>query len=155
LSYALSSASFADVAKADAKPEETGLDKPIAATIDTFDNLTYAVKIGNKTNDDNYYFNVALSGEPPKERTPGKDEKPEDKEKLEKEFKEKADKLAEKIKQEKNYQKYTYLVSKWTIDAFLKERKDLLEEKKTEPKKEDAKPEESKKDETKDAEPRK
>ena len=141
-SYALSSPTFVDVAPANAKPEETGLDKPVTATIDTFDNLTYTVKIGKKTNDDNYYFAVAVSGEPLKERIPGKDEKPEDKAKLDKEFKEKADKSAEKIKQEKTYQKYTYVVSKWTIDPFLKERKDLLEEpKKEEPKKEEPKKE--------------
>ena len=137
LGSALSSATFADVAKADAKPDETGLDKPITATIETFDNLTYQVKIGKKASDENYYFQVALSGEPPKERVPGKDEKPEDKTKLDKEFKEKATKLADKIKQEKAYEKYAYLVSKWTIDPLLKERKDLLEEKKEEPKKDE------------------
>jgi hypothetical protein len=156
LSYALSSATFVDVVSPTNKPEDLGMDKPLVATIDTFDNLTYTVKMGKKTNDDNYYFTVALNGEPPKERTPGKDEKPEDKARLDKEFKEKVDKLAEKIKQERGYQKYTYLVSKWTIDPFLKERKDLLEEKKPEAKKdEQQKQDEPKKDDTKAEEPKK
>jgi hypothetical protein len=76
----------------------------------------------------------------PKERTPGKDEKPEDKDKLDKEFKDKLSKLEEKLKLEKTCEKWTYLVDKYTVDALLKERKDLLVEKKDE-KKEDKKDE--------------
>jgi len=70
----------------------------------------------------------------PKERTPGKDEKPEEKEKLDKEFKEQQAKLAEKLKQEKNFEKWTYLVSTWTLEPLLKDRSQLLVEKKPEPK---------------------
>jgi hypothetical protein len=75
---------------------------------------------------------VAASGTVQKERTPGKDEKPEDKEKLDKEFKEKQDKLEEKLKNEKSFANWTYVVSKWTIDPLLKERKDFMQEKKEE-----------------------
>ena len=72
----------------------------------------------------------------PEERTPGKDEKPEDKEKLDKEFKEKQKKLEEKLAQEKAYEKWTYLVSSWTLEPLLKERSQFMVEKKEE-KKED------------------
>src|SRR5437016_10931398 len=68
------------------------------------------------------------NGSFPKERTAGKDEKPEEKTKLDKEFKEKTDKLQEKLKNEKEYEKWTYVVSKWTIDPLFKERKDLVKE---------------------------
>ena len=115
------------------------MDNPIVAKLDTFDGFSYAIKIGTKTNEDNYYVNASVSADLPKERTPGKDEKPEDKEKLDKEFKEKISKLDEKLKQEKAFEKWTYLVSKWTVDPLLKERKDLLAEKKEEPKKEENK----------------
>ncbi len=50
-SYALSSPSFNDVLPADTKPEQTGLDKPTVVTLDTFDNFTYTIKLGQKTND--------------------------------------------------------------------------------------------------------
>ncbi len=116
------------------------MDNPVVARLETFDGFNYTVKIGTKTNDDNYYVNTSVSAELPKERTPGKDEKPEDKEKLDKELKEKSSKLDEKLKQEKAFEKWTYLVSKWTVDPLLKERKDLLAEKKEEPKKEDKEP---------------
>lgn len=137
--YALSSPSFNDVVAPEAKPEDTGLDKPLLATLETFDDFVYAIKIGKKTDDDNYHLGLSVNATIPKERTPGKDEKKEDKEKLDKEFQEKVKKLEEKLKQEKALEKWTYLVSKWTIDPLLKERKDLLAEKKEEPKKEEPK----------------
>ena len=131
---ALSAPSFNDVSMA--KPEELGLDKPTTVTLDTFDNFTYTLKVGQKTND-NLPLVVSVAADLPKERTPGKDEKPEDKDKLDKEFKEKQKKLEEKLSQEKPFEKWTYLVSNWTLDQLLKERSQLMVEKKEEPKKED------------------
>ena len=135
-SYALSSPSFNDVLPADTKPEQAGLDKPTVVTLDTFDNFTYTIKLGQKTND-NLPMVVAVTAQIPKERTPGKDEKPEDKTRLDKEFKEKQKKLEDKLSQEKSYEKWVYLVSNWTVDSLLKERAQLLVEKKEEPKKDE------------------
>jgi hypothetical protein len=134
VSYALSSPSFNDVLSPETKPETLGLDKPIVATLTTFDDFTYTVKIGTKTSDDKFPIAVVVAAELPAERTAGKDEKPEDKEKLDKEFKEKADKFKEKLTKEKGCEKWTYLVDKWTIDSLLKERKDFFAEKKTDTK---------------------
>lgn len=139
---ALSYPSFNDVAT-NASPAVTGLDKPaVTATLESFDGHVYTAKVGSKVGDDSYYFQIATTGSFPKERAPGKDEKPEDKEKLDKEFNEKAAKSQEKLKNEKAYEKWTYIVSKWTVEPLLKERKDLLAEKKEEPKKEDSNKEE-------------
>jgi hypothetical protein len=133
--YALSSPSFNDVV-VDPKPEDTGLDKPVTAKLETFDGFTYNVKLGKAMKEDNYPMQVAVEANIPKQREPGKDEKPEDKEKLDKEFKDKQTKLEEKLKSEKKFEKWTYLVAKWTVDPLLKERKDLLAEKKDEKKEE-------------------
>ena len=135
-SYALSSPSFNDVLPADTKPEQTGLDKPTVITLDTFDNFTYTIKLGQKTND-NLPMVVAVSAQIPKERTPGKDEKPEDKAKLDKEFKDKQKKLEDRLSQEHSYGKWVYLISNWTVDSLLKERAQLLAEKKEEAKKDE------------------
>jgi hypothetical protein len=135
-SYALSSPSFTDVLPADTKPEQTGLDKPTVVTIDTFENFTYAIKLGQKTND-NLPTVVAVTAQIAKERTPGKDEKPEDKAKLDKEFKDKQKKFEDKLTQEQGYGKWVYLVSNWTVDSLLKERNQLMVEKKEEPKKDE------------------
>jgi hypothetical protein len=145
---ALSFPSFNDVA-VDPKPDQTGLDKPVVAKIETFDGFEYTLKVGSTNSAENYHVQIAVTSNLPKERTPGKDEKPEDKERLDKEFKEKTDKLQEKLKTEKAYDKLTYLVSKWTIEPLLKERKDLLAEKKEEPKPAEAAQPETKPDEPK------
>ena len=135
-SYALNSPSFNDVLPADTKPAQVGLDKPTVVTLQTFDNFTYTLKVGQKTND-NFPVTFTVTAQIPKERTAGKDEKPEDKTKLDKEFKDKQKKLEEKLAQDKTYEKRIYLVSSWTLDSVLKERSQLMAEKKEEPKKEE------------------
>ena len=128
LNYMLNAPSFDDVL-VNAKPEEVGLDKPAAvATLESFDGFVYSVKLGRKnTNDDSKLtLQVSVKGEFPKERVAGKDEKPEDKAKLDKEFKEKTDKLQEKLKTEKSFDAWTYQVSKYTVETLLKERKEFL-----------------------------
>lgn len=139
LNFLLNSVSFHDVAGTDKKPEETGLDKPVLAKLETFDNFSYTVKIGKADAESRYFVQFTTTADLPKERTPGKDEKPEDKEKLEKEFKEKVTKFQEKLKKEQVHDKWVYVVDKWSIDNLLKERREFLAEKKEEPKKDDAK----------------
>ena len=135
---ALAYPSFTDVSTNTA-PEKTGLDKPTVAKIETFDGFRYDVKLGKKLDDrDDHYMQVAVTGNFVKERTPGKDEKPEDKEKLDKEFKEKLAKHEEKLKTEKAFEQWVYLVPKYTIEPLLKSRQELLKE---EPKKEEEKKE--------------
>jgi hypothetical protein len=147
LNYLLQSASFNDVAT-DWKFGDTN--KPSHTVLmETFEGFSYNLKLAPKSGGDDYYVQASVSADLPKERAPGKDEKAEDKEKLDKEFKEKNQKLQDKLKTEKAYDKWTYVVSKWTVDNLLKERKDFLAEKKEEPKKEEAKPEEKKAEEKK------
>jgi len=131
-----SSPSISDVA-AGVKPEEAGLDKATVIAVETFDGFTYTVKVGAKTNE-NYFLTLSLVANFPKERTPGKDEKPEDKAKLDKEFADKQKKLEEKLAQEKTYEPWTYLVQGWSVDSLLKERAQLFVEKKDETKKDPA-----------------
>ncbi len=91
--------SFDDVASKSAKPEETGMDKAVTATIDTFEGYQYVVKMAKK--DDDHFMTMAASGtripqddesktrEPQadetKPRESGKDEKPEDAKRLDQE----------------------------------------------------------------------
>lgn len=130
---ALAFPSFNDVL-VNPKPEETGLANPTVVTMETFENFAYKINIGGKTNDENFHLTVTVTADLPKERTPGKDEKPEDKDKLDKEFKETSQRLADKLKLEQSFAKSTYVVSKWTVDGVLKERHQLMVEKKDESK---------------------
>jgi uncharacterized protein DUF4340 len=115
-----------------AKLDESGTNKPTVVKIETFDGFNYTVHVGAKTNDD-YFVTVSVTAKPAAERVAGKDEKPEDKARLDKEFKEAQQKSADKLKQEQSYEKWTYLLPSWTVDPVLKERSQLLTEKKTEP----------------------
>ena len=54
---------------------------------------------------------------------------------------------AAKVQQEKAFEKWTYVVSSWTVDSLLKERSQLLAEKKDESKKDEATKDESDSDE--------
>src|SRR5262249_43908947 len=91
--------SFTDVLT-DAKPEVTGLDKPITFTVTTEDGFTYLLKVGKKMGE-TYPLNVSVSANLASARSPGKDEKPEDKDKLDKEFQTKRETLEKKLAKEK------------------------------------------------------
>ncbi|MFT4688126.1 MAG: DUF4340 domain-containing protein [Verrucomicrobiia bacterium] len=127
----LGSPSFQDVV-VDQKDEETGLDKPTKVTLTTFDGFQYDVKVGKQTSDNDYYFQVSASAKIEKTRTPGKDEKEEDKAKLDTDFAAAATKLEEKLAKEQVFNKWTYLVSKWTVDSFFKPRAEFIAEEKEE-----------------------
>ncbi|MSU57787.1 MAG: DUF4340 domain-containing protein [Pedosphaera sp.] len=126
-----SAPSFADVAVG-VKPEQVGLDKPNVVEVATLDGFSYTIKVGAKTNE-NYFVTMTVAANFPKERTPGKDEKPEDKTKLDKDFADQQKKLAEKLASEKAFEPWTFLVPGWQVDPIVKERAQLLVEKKDEP----------------------
>ncbi|MEO6034787.1 MAG: DUF4340 domain-containing protein [Verrucomicrobiota bacterium] len=131
----LASPSFVDVL-VNGKPEQMGLDKPTVATLETFDGFNYTLNLGTVTNE-NYPLNLKVSANFPKERVAETDEKPEQKVKLDKEFADKNKTWEEKLKQEKALEKWTYLVAKWTIDPLLRDRAQLMIEKKDASKKAD------------------
>jgi len=109
-SYSLSLIELADVASADAKPVETGLDKPIVVTAVTFDGLTYTLDIGRLAGD-NYYATVAIAGDPAPE---GKDAA------------ERLKKINERLPREKALAAYTLLVPKSKLEDIVKKRAELL-----------------------------
>ncbi len=135
LASTLSYPSFVDVA-ADQAPDKTGLDKPLSLTIETFDHFTYNIKIGKKTPENDYNLTVAVTGAAPAERVAGKDEKPEDKKRLDKEFADKTKTLATKLDQEKGLAKWTYVVNSWLIDPLIRDRAQLMVGKKDDKKSE-------------------
>jgi len=127
--YLLSNPMFDDVLSPDVGPETTGLNQPVVARLETFEGFTYTVKIGNKTADDKYHVAAEVEATFDRERAAGADETEEDKQRLDTEFKEKLAKLDEKLAREQAHARWVYLVSKWTVDALLKGRGELLESK--------------------------
>ena len=107
-----------------------GLDQPVETVVQTAAGFTYKLRVGKASADDSYPVQVSVDASLAQERTPVKDEKPEDKTKLDKEFADKLAKQQEKLKAEQAFSAWTYSVSKWSIDAFLKNRGDLFADKK-------------------------
>lgn len=103
-----------------------GLDKPVVARISTTAGFTYELKLGKAMENEEYAVQLAVTGDFPKERKAPEGEKPEDKDKADKEFKDKLAKNEDKLKKEQAYAKWTFKVSKWTLDALLKNRGDLM-----------------------------
>jgi hypothetical protein len=137
VSSPFASPSFTDVLPANTQPQPPGLDKPTVVTVDTFDDLTYTVKVGSKTNDD-YPITVTVAANFPKQRVPAKDEKPEDKAKADAAWAKRQSDLEARVKQTKEFENWIYLIPSWTVEPVLKDRKDLVAEKKEETKKEDS-----------------
>jgi len=119
---ALSSLAFSDLAL-ELKAEN--FDKPRTLVAETFDNLTYAIKLARKPDSADYYLSVTVSGEPPRERKPEAGEKAADKERLDKEFTDSRKKLDERLKLERGLAAWTYVVAGKGLEPLLKDRAQL------------------------------
>ncbi|MEI8234878.1 MAG: DUF4340 domain-containing protein [Verrucomicrobiota bacterium] len=113
--------SFTDVQPAAAKRD--GFDA--TATVNTFDGFTYTLRFG-KPDGDKLPMTVAVAANLPKERTPGKDEKPEAKQQLDEQFAATSKRLAETLAKAKALEARIYLVPKATFDALWKPGSEFL-----------------------------
>jgi hypothetical protein len=118
---ALSNWAFEDVATGQS---EAG-DKPVTVTAETFDRLTYTFRITPRKAG-GYLLNGNVEGEPAAQRTPEKDEKPDVKERRDKEYAETLKKLQERIARERALSKWTYVMDAKTVAPLVKERSDLV-----------------------------
>jgi hypothetical protein len=119
----LSSPSFSDVA-----PPAPGVSgSNTVLTIQTFDGFDYVANIGPKR-DDNYSVRFAVTANLPAGRTAAKDEKAEDKAKLDKDFQTHQKTLADKLAKEQAYTNWTYQMPGYSLEEILKTRAQLLEE---------------------------
>ncbi len=137
VSTPFASPSFDEVAAPSSDVAKYGLDKPTLIKIETFDDFVYNIKVGEKT-EEKYPITISVAANFPKERIPAKDEKPEDKSKADKAWGERQKQLDAQLAEAKHYENWIYLVPTWTVDTLLKERKDILVEKKDAPKSGDA-----------------
>jgi hypothetical protein len=120
---ALAALTFSEVAP-DVKTD--GLDKPRTLVADTYDNLTYTIKFARKPGGDDYYLTVAVGGAPARTRTPEKNEKPADKERLDKQYEETLKKLDERLNLEKSFATWTYVVAAKTLEPLLVPRSEMV-----------------------------
>lgn len=138
----LASARFQDVATAEPKTVEESADRRIA-TFTTADGFTYTIQLLAKPAvkvpdalaqpgqapppaEENFLMTVKVEGKLATERSKPAEEKPEDARVAEEAFQASLKKLQEKLKTEQGFHGRVFEVSKYTIDALLKTRADLL-----------------------------
>ena len=122
-----SSPSFNDLATA---TERSQLDKNATQiNIKTFDGLNYEVKVGQTPSGSDRIIQVNISSTSPKQRTPTKDEKPEDKKRLDEEWAAQQKTLQAKLEKESGFSSHAYRVSSYTVDSILKKRGELIKDK--------------------------
>lgn len=114
--------SFNDVA---ADPGAKAADKPVAIVAETFDNLVYTLKLAKTAKGDDYFATFTVTGEPPKSRTVEKGEKPQDKERRDKEFAETRKRLEGRIAFENVLGKWTYVIAKGELEPLLRSRSEM------------------------------
>lgn len=122
---AWSSLAFSDVILDD----KTGTDKAVTFTAQTFDDLTYTVKLGPHTNGD-YVVRYTVAGTPPKTRKPEADgknaEKPEDAAKRDKEFAENRQRLEARVMLEQARSQWAYVVPGKQVEPLLLKREQMV-----------------------------
>ena len=122
---ALSALSFSDVILDD----KTGTENVITVTAETFDNLTYIIKLAPHADGD-YVLRYSVAGEPPKTRKPelnGKTaEKAEDAAKRDKEFAETRQRLAARVMLEQARSQWAYVVPGKQVGPLLLKREQMV-----------------------------
>jgi hypothetical protein len=118
--------SITDVRPADTAVEQTGPQQPIAVGLTTFDGFEYQLAIGKEGPEKSRYLQVKVAGHFNEVRPPEPNEKPEDKQKRDDEFRKHLDDLKQRLEKEKKFQHWIYLVPGWSLDQLLKPRNDVV-----------------------------
>ena len=95
--------------------------------VETFDGFKYELAVVPGSGKASLAVRVAF--EPPKARQAGKDEKPEDKAKLDKEFAEAQAQLKERFGKEKFFEKWAFVIPEYKASSLLKKRSELVQKK--------------------------
>jgi hypothetical protein len=135
----LSYARFNDVLPADKVAERADAEGKRKAVIETFEGFTYTLAItpakataapggdaAAPAASEDVLLTVSVAAELPKERRKEEGEKEEDAKTKDAAFTERLRTLTEKLEKEKAFEGRTFLVSRSTVEALLKERADLI-----------------------------
>ncbi len=113
--------------------DKTGTDKAVTFTAQTFDDLTYTVKLAPHANDD-FVLRFSVAGTPPKTRKPEADgkiagktaEKPEDAAKRDKEFADNRQRLEARVMLEQARSQWAYVVPGKQVAPLLLKREQMV-----------------------------
>ena len=119
---ALGQLAFSDVSS-DGKVEG---DKVTTLIAETFDDLTYTIKVAKQKTGEDYLFNFVLTGAPPKTRVPEKDEKPDEIARRAKEYVDTLKRLDARVQFEKILGQWTYVMPGKSLEPMLKDRAQMV-----------------------------
>jgi Domain of unknown function (DUF4340) len=122
------SPSFQDVKAANTPDSETGLNKPVIVSVETFDGFKYALEIGGQAPDQSRFFRFKVSADLPSKRTAEPNESPDDKKKKDDAFDKQQETLKTRLASEQKLENWIFEVDSYSLETFLKPRKDLLKE---------------------------
>lgn len=92
----------------------------------TFDGFAYDVRIGEPASPEQRYFGVAVAAEYPRARKPEAAETPEEKQERDQAFAERVQKLDARLAQDREFEKWVYLVPSRAVEPLLEPRERLL-----------------------------
>jgi hypothetical protein len=119
----LGSPRFVDVLTPGNGPD--GMEQPTKIAVTAADGFRYAFEVGKPQND-RYPVRVTAGAELAEKREAKPDEKPEEKEKLDKEFEARRTELVAKLEKEKKFEGRLFLMEQFSIKPLLVKRTDLL-----------------------------
>jgi hypothetical protein len=125
------SISLQDVRPQNAAASETGLQQPLVVELETFDGFHYQLEIGGTGPEQTHFLRVKVSANLPQTRTPGANERPEEKSKRDDEFNKQLEEWKTRLANEQKLEPWVFLVSDWSLEPLLKERAEFV--KKAEP----------------------
>ena len=101
-------------------------DKRTTIVAETFDDLTYTIKVAKQKSGEDYLFNFVLTGAPPKTRVPEKDEKPDEIARRAKEYVDTLKRLEARVEFEKILGQWTYVMPGKSLEPMLKDRAQMV-----------------------------
>ncbi|MBV8215393.1 MAG: DUF4340 domain-containing protein [Verrucomicrobia bacterium] len=122
------SPNFEDVKPANTPDSETGLNKAVTVNLETFDGFKYALEIGGEAPEQSRFFRFKVSADLPTKRTAEPNESPDDKKKKDDEFNKQQETLKTRLAAEQKLQNWIFEVESYSLETFLKPRKDILKE---------------------------
>ena len=122
------SPSFEDVKPANTPDSETGLNKAVTVNLETFDGFKYTLEIGGEAPEQSRFFRFKVSADLPAKRTVEPNESPDDKKKKDDAFNKQQETLKTRLAAEQKLQNWIFEVESYSLETFLKPRKDILKE---------------------------
>ncbi|MBV8098366.1 MAG: DUF4340 domain-containing protein [Verrucomicrobia bacterium] len=122
------SPNFEDVKPANTPDSETGLNKAVTVNLETFDGFKYTLEIGGEAPEQSRFFRFKVSADLPAKRTAEPNESPDDKKKKDDVFNKQQETLKTRLAAEQKLQNWIFEVESYSLETFLKSRKDILKQ---------------------------